>query len=378
MRLTKRIGAIWLLTIAALLMSFLIPHAEVSAVGFISNALQFLLFTLSLYLVKYETVRKTRFLFVNFATLFGMGFLFHLYNFVGTIVFPHDPMARHYYFQYVSNALYFFLLAFSVCYVTIDVLFRDFRIFQKYLLTAAIVGGFFLYYYLPYFSNADYLYTTVEIAEWKELDKAYASFKKELGEEPSAEDLAAHIRPSQAPLLSRLDDQERTRRVLELFPYLEGANYKNILFKPLYMNTIKMCVLTVGLILLFFGYLYRKDPPQGAYIEKMMFFFLMSCTLEIFHAWSFIKTVEWRLSLQLFEVGQFLSAFVLALIAVFFALRLRFITSAYGEFYEQEIVEHPTGITRWRDAVDNMVIAHFFQRNELVGRMFVNPKWKKP
>ncbi|MEK7250960.1 MAG: hypothetical protein AAB209_11125, partial [Bacteroidota bacterium] len=163
-------------------------------------------------------------------------------------------------------------------------------------------------------------------------------------------------------------------RVEDLYPYLSGSNYMTLLLKPIYLNAIYMCLLGVGLILLFFGYQYKKDPPQGAYIEKMMFFFLMFCTLEVFHAWSFIKTIEWQSSLQIFEIGQFLSAVILAIIAIFFALRLRFITSPSGEFYEHEIVESPSSVTRWRDALDNLVIAHFFRRNELVGRFFVDPK----
>jgi hypothetical protein len=362
--------------IAILQVSLFLPHYEVTAVGFLSNALQFILLILSLYLVKYESVKKTKLIFVNFAALFGMAFLFYLYNFVGTMLFTQEPMARHYYFQYVSHALYFFLLAFSICYVTLDVLFRDFRVLQKYLLTFAIVGGFFAYYYHPYFSDPRYLYTTDEIAEWKELDKANSTLQSQSGIAPTFADLSAYLSHVDGSVLARLDEGARHQRVEALYRYLDGSNYKNLLFKPLYLNSIYMCVLAVGLILLFFGYQYKKDPPQGAYIEKMMFFFLMFCTLEVFHAWSFIKTIEWDASLQIIEIGQFLSAFVLAIIALFFALRLRFITSVYGEFYEHEIVERPSSITRWRDSLDNLVIAHFFKRNELVGRMLVDPKAK--
>jgi hypothetical protein len=49
---------------------------------------------------------------------------------------------------------------------------------------------------------------------------------------------------------------------------------------------MSMSVIGIGFILLFFGYQYMKDPPQGAYIEKMMFLFLLFCSMEILHAWS--------------------------------------------------------------------------------------------
>ncbi len=59
-----------------------------------------------------------------------------------------------------------------------------------------------------------------------------------------------------------------------LAPYLEGDNWMVLLAKPLYLGHISMNVLLIGFILLFFGYQYKKDPPQGAYIDKMMFLFL--------------------------------------------------------------------------------------------------------
>jgi hypothetical protein len=374
MSLSRKILLIWAVTIIAFLASFILPHWEVTVAGFLTYSLQSLLFFISLYLIKHETVKKTKFIFVNFAAFFGISFLFHLYNFVGTVFFNNELLARHFYFQYISHGLYFFLLAFSICYITIDVLFRDFKTFQKYLLTFAIVGGFFAYYYQPYFSNARYLYTTNEISEFRELDKAAAAFEKQYGVAPTSGELAGYLPHTQATILNHLSERERVQKVVDLYPYLSGSNYMTLLLKPIYLNAIFMCVLGVGLILLFFGYQYKKDPPQGAYIEKMMFFFLIFCTLEVFHAWSFIKTVEWQAFSDYVIIGQYLSAAVLACVAVLFGLRLRFITSAYGEFYEHEIVESPSSVTRWRDALDNLVIAHFFRRNELVGRFFVDPK----
>jgi hypothetical protein len=377
MSLTKRIILIWGLVIVGFLASFLLPHVEVTPASFLSYSLQLLLLILSVYLVKNESVKKTRFVFLNFAAFFSMSLFFHIYNFVGTILFPDQQMAQHYFFQYVFLGLYYFLLAFAICYLTIDLLFRDFKIVHKYFLTFLIVGGFFGYYYYPYFTNPRYLYTAPEILEWKQLDNASAEFQKLHGSVPTQDELVEFLQARTAtPLMAGMNTEALETRVRELYPYLTGPNYMILLLKPIYMNTIYMCVLSIGLILLFFGYQYRKDPPQGAYIEKMMFFFLLLCTLEVFHAWSFIKTIEWQEFSQYVVIGQYLSAGVLAGVAVLFWLRLRFITSAYGEFYEQEIAERPTSITRWRDAIDNLMLAHFFKRNPFVGRFFVVPKFR--
>lgn len=146
-----------------------------------------------------------------------------------------------------------------------------------------------------------------------------------------------------------------------------------LVYKPLYMNVIYMCILSLAFILLFFGYQYMKDPPQGAYIEKIMFLFLVFCSLEILHAWAFVKSLEWQAFAETMRIGQYVSIAVLLLIALFFALRLRFITSVKGEFYEQELALSPSGVTRWRDSLDNLVIEKFLDRKVLLGRMFVSP-----
>ena len=117
-----------------------------------------------------------------------------------------------------------------------------------------------------------------------------------------------------------------------------------------------------------------KDPPQGAYIDKIMFLFLIFCSMEIMHAWSFVKSLEWQTFYEMVSLGQYVSIAILSLIALFFGLRLRFIRSANGEFYEQEIVSSPSAVTRWRDPLDNLVIAHFFNRHAILGRLFVDAK----
>ncbi len=371
MNLFKKITLIWISVLGVFGLSLFMPHDNPKIVSFVSYSVQALLLILSFYVMRRDRISKNKFIFLNFLLFFSVSILFHAYYFIGTVFFVGEQMAPLYYFQYVSAGLYFFLLAFAIGYLSIDLLFRDFKTFQKYLLTLAIVGGFFAYYYHPYFSNPNYLYTTSDVREWKELDAVNSPF---VGQTPTVWNLAAAVsKTKEAPLLNRLTDEERLQRVTELYPYLSLLNYKILVLKPVYLNAVYMCVLCVGFILLFFGYQYKKDPPQGAYIEKMMFLFLIFCTLEIFHAWSFIKAIEWQSFSSFVVVGQYLSGFVLALIAIFFALRLRFITSAKGDFYETEIMESPNAVTRWRDALDNIVIEKFFNRKHLLGRLFVDP-----
>jgi hypothetical protein len=58
------------------------------------------------------------------------------------------------------------------------------------------------------------------------------------------------------------------------------------------------------------------------------------------------------------------------LMVLFFALRLRFISSVQGEYYEAELQANPATVTRWRDWVDNLVLSHFFNYKLFNGRLF--------
>jgi hypothetical protein len=60
----------------------------------------------------------------------------------------------------------------------------------------------------------------------------------------------------------------------------------------------------------------------------------------------------------------------LLLLLVFFSLRLSFIRSIKGEFYERELVLDSEHISRWRDGIDNLVVRHFLNPETIHGRLF--------
>ncbi len=379
MKRYKKIILLWLSLIASMVVSiFLLPHKDSPGASQINTTIQLLLFLVAAFIVVEEPIKKNKYIFANFACLFGISFLFHIYNFIGpdALFFTDDKFARLYFQQYISFGLYFLVLALAMVYLSVDALFRDFKTVQKYLIALVIVGSFFGYYYHPFFTDPKAAHHTQDILDWKTLDEAYAQYTKEFGTEPTPEALAERTEMytwRNGERVGILFPAERTKRIQELFPYLAGTNYTILVYKPLYMNVIYMCVLSVGFILLFFGYQYMKDPPQGAYIEKIMFLFLVFCSLEILHAWSAVKSLEWGTFADTMRIGQYVSIGVLLLIALFFALRLRFITSVKGEFYEQELAISPGAVTRWRDSLDNLVVEKFFDRKVLLGRMFVSP-----
>jgi hypothetical protein len=344
------------------------PHSELPTSLIAACAAQVLLFFINVAITKHESNPKNRAIFINFAFFFSVPILGLFGNFIA------DPYYKHYFDQYVSYGLYFFLLALSVVYISIDVLFRDFKILYKYLAALTIVGGFFLFYFAPFLLNPNYAYFTQDVRDWKTMSIAEERFNSAHGRLPTVDELARNTEMyvwNEGRPVATLHPEAKIERIEELFPYLVEPNYKILVNKPIMMYMIHMSVLSIGFILLFFGYQYMKDPPQGAYIEKIMFLFLVFCSMEILHAWSAVKALEWQTFASVMGAGQYASLGVLLLIALFFALRLRFITSANGEFYEQELATSPSGITRWRDTLDNMVIDSFFNRRALVGRLFV-------
>ena len=374
----RSILLLWLGSIAVFAgLLWLLPHDEVDTPVFLLYSIQWLLFIVLVFIVRSEPIRKNKVIFLNFSLFFALSIPFYLKGIVIPLFFGESE--RHligwYFTEYVMFGAYFLLLSFAIVYIAIDVLFRSFSILSKYALTFCVVAGFFGYYYHPIIESPDYLYHTPEINEFREFDPVFSGLMKSLDREPTREEFTAAILTAYGePVYSVSSRASVIQEHAEfLYPYFLGANFKLLVMRPLLVNAMYMCVMSIGFILLFFGYQYVKDPPQGAYIEKIMFAFLVLCSQEIFHAWTMLKSIEWENFLDLWAVSQAFSVAGFVLIAVFFLLRLRFITSSLGGYYEVEIATSPRAITRWRDALDNIVITHFMNPKGFMARLFVDP-----
>jgi len=351
--------------IAYLLAWLYLPHSQVSRTFIAISVTQVFLFVQSFRIFLNDPSQKNRPIFFNFALFFFSSVLFLVFPFLGpgTMFFTGSDYVGLFFQEYISYGLYYALVALAVVYLAVDALLREFKTWQKYVIAVGIVGAFYGYYNHPLFTDPRYLYSTPDIVEWKVVDNAVSEFQAVNGDRmPTAEQIAAGVvlnSWSGNRKTGVLFPEEKVSRIAQLLPYTAERNYLILLYRPLYMNAIYLCVLCVGFALLFFGYQYMKDPPQGAYIERIMFLFLVFASLEILHAWSSIKSLEWGSFADMLQKGQYVSVFVLLLIGLFFTLRLRFIKSVKGEFYENELASRPSGVVRWRDALDNLVIRHF-------------------
>ena len=52
-----------------------------------------------------------------------------------------------------------------------------------------------------------------------------------------------------------------------------------------------------------------------------------------------------------------------------FSMRLRFILTAVGKYYEGMVVAQPDQVTRWRDEIDNVILRNFFKGKKYLGRL---------
>ena len=377
MNFAKKILILWASTSLAYACAILfLPHIELSVSSVLNRLLMTGLFFISLFISKREPNRSSRFIFVNFTLFFFLSTVNLLFEFVGQAFMAHDKFANFFFWQYLSLAQAF-LLGISLGYLVIDLMFRDYKVFQKYLATVSIVTVFFCYYFFPFLENPMHLYVTEDMKQWKTLeayfDNAALTTNGELTVAPTPIELANEVRLqswNNGVAIGDLYPEENIRRIEELIPYLEGQNWVVLFYKPWSMSSIQMNVLLIGLILLYFGYQYKKDPPQGAYVDKIMFLFLLFCSMEVLHNWGFIKSLEGTSYWEMVGIGQYVTIFVELMMVLFFALRLRFITSVHGEFYETELAANPHQVTRWRDWVDEIVLAQFFNFKLFNGRLF--------
>jgi len=351
------------------------PTYQTPISAHINQFIQSLLFVITFYIYKNEKSKLNKFIFLNFTIFFSLSIFSLGYDFLSKDLIV-EKYSRHIISQYLFIS-YSLCLSTAIIYLVIDNMFRDLKIYKKYIVAFGIVSIFFIYFLLPFIKDPLYLYSTEDIKQWKEID-AYVS---KFDEVPSPIEIANNITLQSwkdGKVVGDLYPEENLKRIKILSLYLgkDNDNWRVLLWKPIYLRVIYFDVLIIGFILLFFGYQYKKDPPQSAYIDKIMFLFLILQSMDVLHNWGFIKSVEWGSMTELFIVGQYITILSELSMVLFFGLRLRFITSVQGEFYETELLTNPQSISRWRDLIDNYVLSHFFNYKIFNGRLFQNPSSK--
>ena len=107
---------------------------------------------------------------------------------------------------------------------------------------------------------------------------------------------------------------------------------------------------------------YVSNKPHGAYLDKILFLFFLLCPIEIAHLFAYISSSTQAAYQSVFAVAQYATVVCLLLMVYAFDLRLRFVLSATGKYYEEALTTSPSKVTRWRDEIDNLILKVFVRK----------------
>jgi len=71
----------------------------------------------------------------------------------------------------------------------------------------------------------------------------------------------------------------------------------------------------------------------------------------------------------IFITGQYFTILCLICMVYAFDLKLRFVLSVTGRYYEYAIQHQPERVTRWRDEFDRYILRSFFWNNKTSNRL---------
>lgn len=353
----KRILTVWgsFVVLSFLLLQF--PHHYIDPMAWVNTSLQALLLILSLYIIK-NSNRRNRPVYVNFALLFFFTILSFNSTYVGKSVFSDFPYALVTYHTYVNKIGIGFVLTMCLGYLLVDYFFQKWSNVRKYLLTLTLSIVLFVPLFSMYIVEPLSLYKTEEYTKFMQIKSAHQAYLTQNGVVPTEEQLRLAISTT-------VSQQE----VQALKSYLaEGA--ETILFwKPLNIRLVFVHLFLVALLVFFVVHKYKRDKPHSPYLEKIATLFIIWGVFNAFNHVSFLQVHSLDLYHTLFTLSQYLTILILLLLVYVFSMRLKFVLSATGKYYEEELLFHPERITRWRDEIDTLVLNHIFTPKNFFGRL---------
>ena len=347
----------------------LLPHEETSWPILIEQMCLIGIGLLSWVVFVREEVGKTRVLFFCFF-LFGLvGQVVEIFVlFVVPVLSKQDPYVSAFAYQYstILSLFCFCLAVMSVWIVGAD------RWKRATIIGATIVAGIFFEVFGEYIIVPQSLYLHPDITDFRIVDRAAQQLISE-NEEVSESSISSMIslsRWNNRRRVGELSFEETKRKVKEILPYTRESNYILLIFRPLFR---KIVLITGGCIVLLLTVLVRqlwRDPPLGAYLDRISAALMFYAIFRYVHYTWYAESTNLEVCLENFNIGAIFSITSLVALGVLFVLRLRFIESEEGRYYERGIVNNPRSVTRWRDGIDDLVLRRFF-RESTIRRRFL-------
>ena len=320
-------------------------------------------------------------IFLNLVIFFGFNSIqWPIWTLMSPILEGKNAYWIVYYLQYYLG-LYFLLMLFSTSYILAGSTMRSLSTIKKYLLVCLVSLAPCLFVFGPCIVNPLYLYTTVDVADFKIVRSAVHSLDTCSTASSIRHDLASSIKLTEEDnpnTEKRLSETDKNERVAELLQYVKGDDYALLVYRPLYKGGQLMSVLSLICLILSSGSRYLNDPPEPAFTEKIEMSLMLYCIFEVLH-WSVLsRTHSYEDSDYFLQLGQYFSAGAMTLLSISLYSRLRFLLSVEGRYYAHMIGKDATRITRWRDGFDDLVLKHFFFTNRLSRRFLQRRKSDDP
>jgi hypothetical protein len=109
----------------------------------------------------------------------------------------------------------------------------------------------------------------------------------------------------------------------------------------------------------------------------MTWVFLPYCVLETLHFTAVMDTRSADSYYGLNDIGNYASMIVLMGWAVTMTLRLRFINSVEGKYYERKVLTEAYVLSRWRDEFDWWIVRRYMKSDVLGNRFLINRRKSK-
>jgi hypothetical protein len=326
-------------------------------------------------LSRMEMRKKTRAVFLNFSFYFLTGGLVYpLFKLISIGLFRGDAWLVFFLTEY-QTMLYYLLLSISVIYLVLERTLRNLTIYQNYVAAFLIAGSVWVFVFGPYIIDPKHSYATLEIQDFRAIKSALYELRSNGIDTPTVAQISSIVKfewmrdPSVVATQGTLE-----ARILEILPYLRGENVSLLILRPFWWSCFWMSVLCLPFIVICTVHQYRSDPPGGAYVEKIVWCLLVYCVFEVLHLYACTRASEWTEVVGIQNLGFHITTVVMLGLLYLLILRMRFINSIEGIYYERRLIADASHITRWRDAFDTWVLRQFMNPKELERRFLIQSK----
>lgn len=366
MRISIKILVLWLCLLGLLRLSLLSPHRYLDDLGLINIGLQLFLFLLC-GAIALKSTGAQKFVYLNFSLLFGYIIFLTAESFVGLSIFKDIAHSAVLYYFYVNNVGLKAAILISILFPILAYRFKILGVVKTYLITIAITVSVTAMLYGNLVLDPLSLFQLKDYEQLGMLRESYDGLSHVSGREPTDEELIVDFGNR-----SKMALTESRVRVEQLKPYLQEGGKTVLFWMPITNDSILINLLCLIVIAVFLYSVYQRRRVVSAYLDKIMAGFFLYWSLDTFHLYGDVHSFSLEGFHALFAVGQYFTIVFLLMMAYAFSLRLRFVLSELGQYYETVLQVSPEKLTQWKDEIDNFILKTFFPKKPLKQIALIN------